>query len=132
MSLVVKDSEDGPGPCVRASHPLSIRECAYDDMERVPGESDAVVLMMSSRLTQFERRRVSSRRQRQSTSIMSIYLVKEVIGSQKPDDILGNRGLKAKTTTMSILAPTGLPDYKQPAYDLYRVMLPAFMVRVLS
>jgi len=62
---------------------------------------------------------------------MPIYTVREVTGSAKAHKHLEERGLNARSVTMTSLDPLALPDYPQIAYRLYTTLLPAFMVRVL-
>lgn len=59
---------------------------------------------------------------------MSIYTVREVTGNNKAHAHLEDRGLNARSVTLTQLDPLGLADFPQTAYHLYSKLLPAFMV----
>jgi hypothetical protein len=59
---------------------------------------------------------------------MSIYTVREVLGTKKPHKHLEARGLNAISVTMTQLSPLAVPTKRQIAYQFYANALPAFMV----
>lgn len=59
---------------------------------------------------------------------MPIYTVREVTGNAKANKHLEERGLSARSVSMTALDPIALPDFPQIAYKLYTTLLPAFMV----